>query len=199
MDLNVEYSKEFASRFVDELRNTVEAVATRQGYLVTSHVLKQAVATYQELNPGVNRIEGHADGRTPWLADEFPNIVRDAISKYDLYLTGGRFNLVLETEFSLRKEKRAEDFEKIRSALSDEKPVVRVFIGRTPNFRNLGKDNFGIDPIEASVDSPITIVECYWREGSEHLYSSSVFSARVYDRKTVVYEAKSELALEQKK
>ncbi|MFT8542079.1 hypothetical protein [Acetobacter sp.] len=199
MDLNIKYSKEFSIEFINKLRSTVGDIAKRQGYWATSHVLTNAIDTYHHLNPGINCIEGHADGRTPWLADEFPHIVRDALSRYDLYLTGGRFNLVLETEFSLKKENRADDFKKICSVSSHEKPVVRVFLGRTANYKKLRKDNHGIDPVEASMSSdlPITIIECYWREGVSHLYSSAIFSARVYHRGSIVHEVESGLELKQ--
>lgn len=187
--LSPEYAARFAETFVGMLNQSLLRLATEETGEVTKAVLGDALRAYQVVSGQPTTLFGHADGRGPFVRASFPEFefVAARAQAYDLFVQGGNFSLLLETEMNPWREKIVEDYNKLlREEWFGEQPV-RVIVVRNTRRDRAWRDNSFVRPLTDSwrTQQSFVIVEICWEAGA--LAQNAHARARVHASGSTIY------------
>ena len=186
-----EYAAGFAESYVALLNRSLPFIATEEAGEVTKVVLGDALQAYRQVSGHPSRVYGHADGRGPFFRATFPDFefVPVQAKPYDLFIQGGSFSLLLESEMDPWRKKVIEDYGKLLVEECAGEHPVRVIVVRNTRRDRAWRDNHVLSPLIDSwrTQQSFVIVEICWVSGTTAQHA--VARARAHANGATVYNS----------
>jgi len=177
-----DYAAAFVQSYVNALNDDLRRLVTDETREVTKIILGKAFESYRRFSDPNARIYGHADGEAPFFNANHPalEMATAEYQSYDLFLQGGAFPLLLESELNVRRAAISADYAKLFYEQFAGYRPLRVIVIRNNRQDREWRDNRFVSPFIDSwrTNQDFAIVEICWP--STAIINQKYARARLY-------------------
>lgn len=188
-----ECAARFAETYVRLLNCSLLSLATEEPSEVTKAILADAVEAYRLVGGEPEQVTGHAHRSRKFFQANIPDFefIPAHAQAYDLFIQGGWFSLVLESELDPRKQEIRKDYNKLLIEEFAGAEPVRVIVLRNTRRDQAWRDNRYVHPLIDSwrTQQSFIIVELCWTDGA---FAHEAFArARVHTNGATIFNTEA--------